>query len=62
MKDEMAQLNYHEGLSDFASLVQEQGAEKVAGDFAKAFPQQTAALLSCFNTPNQRQVPALFKP
>lgn len=51
---------YNESLSDFASLIQEHGAQKVAQAFAAAFPEQTIQLVGYLGKPTN-QIARLFQ-
>lgn len=63
MSKETEELDYSETLSDFSSAIQNKGALRVAGDFAKYFPNQSSEFVNATLTVNKaRSIPSLFKP
>lgn len=63
MSKETEELDYNEVLSDFSSAIQNNGAMRVAVDFAKYFPNQSDEFVrATINSNRARNVAALFKP
>lgn len=59
----MEQYEYLDCLIDFAGAIQTYGAETVAADFRRNYPEKNAAFVKAALAVNkQHQVAALFKP
>lgn len=59
----MEQYEYLDCLIDFAAAIQTYGAEKVAEDFRRNYPEKNAMFVKAALMVNkQQQVAALFKP
>ena len=60
---EKVELRYTEALSDFAGVIQEHGAKKVAEDFHFYYPTQAFDLVEyVFHIQREKRIAAILKP